>query len=87
LLGPFTDYDPIVNAMALCCAANSPNVSAIVMSPVNIATLAVLSEVPTGQYLRKPTVMQNVPILITTGMDNNQVILGDFSRLIIGIRT
>jgi hypothetical protein len=47
-LGPFTDYDPIVNAMALCWAANRPNVSAIVMSPVNIATLAVLSEVPTG---------------------------------------
>jgi HK97 family phage major capsid protein len=31
--------------------------------------------------------MANVPILITTGIENDQVILSDFSRLIIGIRT
>jgi hypothetical protein len=52
-----------------------------------MATLAVLREVPTGQYLRKPDVLTNVPFLVTTGIADNTMILGDFSKLIIGIRT
>jgi HK97 family phage major capsid protein len=86
-LGPFSDYDPLVDGQALTWAANEQVTSAVIMSPVNYATLVKLREVPTGQYLRRPSSLENVPFLQTTGMDDDTAILGNFARLIIGIRT
>jgi len=87
IAGGFTDYDDLIDAMALNWADNSPVTSAIVMSPSNLATLAKLKESSTAAPLRKPDVLQNIPMMMTTSMDNDTVILGDFSKLIIGIRT
>ena len=85
--GPFSDYDDLVDGMALNWADNSPITSAIVMSPFNLATLAKLKESTTDAPLQKPDVLQDVPIMMTTSMDADTAILGDFSKLIIGIRT
>jgi HK97 family phage major capsid protein len=81
-----TDYDDFISSMALCWEDNSPNVSAIVMSPGNFATLAMLKEATTNAPLAKPEVLRDVPILQTTSVGGDKMVLGDFSQLIIGIR-
>jgi len=85
--GPFSSYDDLIDAMLLNWQDNSPVTSAIVMSPLNLATLAKLKEGTTDAPLRKPDVLQNIPMMMTTSMDNDTAILGDFSKLIIAIRT
>jgi len=85
--GGFVNYDPLIDGMSLCWEDNSSVTSAIVMSPANLATLAKLKEATTGAPLRKPEVLQNIPMPMTTGLDDDTVILGDFSKLIIGVRT
>jgi HK97 family phage major capsid protein len=49
-LGPFQDYDDIVNAMASNWVDNETETSAVIMSPVSYATLAKLREIANGQY-------------------------------------
>jgi len=84
---PFQDYDDLIDGMAECWEDNSPITSGIVLSPGNLALLAKLKESTTDAPLRKPDILQNVPILMTTSMDQFSAIIGDFSKLIIGIRT
>ncbi|MGH7847755.1 MAG: phage major capsid protein [Candidatus Binatia bacterium] len=85
--GPFADYDDLIDAMAANWADNSPMTSAIVMSPFNLAALAKLKEQTTSAYLKKPDVLDGVPMMMTSSMDDDTAIVGDFSKLIVGIRT
>ena len=41
----------------------------------------------TGQPLRPPVALENVPQLTSTTVPANQIVMGDFSQLLIGVRT
>jgi HK97 family phage major capsid protein len=85
--GTLDSYDDFIDAMKLNWEDDSPITSAIIMSPRSLATVAKLKEATTNAPLRKPDVLQDIPMMMTSSMDNYKAILGDFSRLIIGIRT
>jgi len=85
--GPFTNYDPLIAGMAMNWMDNEPITTAIVMSPANYAELAMLKEATTNAYLAKPPVLADIPLMQTMSMDDDTAIIGNFARLIIGIRT
>jgi HK97 family phage major capsid protein len=73
-------------------SANDP--TAIVMHPRTLATVVNFKEATTNAPLQTPPVLANIPLLRTTGMSivespgtATTVIIGDFTQLILGIRT
>jgi HK97 family phage major capsid protein len=85
--GPFASYDDLIDAMGANWADDEPVTSAIVMSPSNLAALAKLKEATTNAYLAKPAVLEGVPMMMTSSMDEDTAIVANFARLIMGIRT
>jgi HK97 family phage major capsid protein len=81
------DYDPFVNAMVKLWQDNSQNVTGIVLSPFNLGVVSKLKEGTTNAPLMKPPVLANIPMVQTTSMLDTLGIIGDFSKLIIGVRT
>jgi HK97 family phage major capsid protein len=91
-----TNYDPIVNAILALLSANASMPTAAVMSPRTLTKAALLKDT-LGQPMRRPDLIANLPFLPTTsvpitqtqGTSNvaSEIIVGDFTKLMFGIRT
>jgi HK97 family phage major capsid protein len=91
-----TNYDPFVNAVSALLTANAQMPTAAIMSPRTLTKAALLKDT-LGQPQRRPDLIQNLPFLATTAVPNTQTqgtssvasesIVGDFSKLMFGIRT
>ncbi len=57
------------------------------MSPTNYGLLGITKEATTNAYFRKLDILADVPIMMTTSLDNDVGIVGNFRRLILGVRT
>lgn len=92
-----TSYDPIIDLLALVWADNVPAVNTAIMAPRTLATLAKLKEATTNAPLARPSVLAdwrflqtaNVSIAETQGTANNAstLFMGDWSQLLLGVRT
>jgi HK97 family phage major capsid protein len=90
-----TNYDPFIDGVAALLNSNSNGPSAAVMAPRTLTKLAKLKDT-TNQPLRKPDLIGTLPFLPTTAVPTTQahgssnvaseIILGDFTQLMIGIR-
>ncbi len=90
------NYSPFLTAMQNIADANSSEPTAAIMAPRTKFGLAGLTATD-GQPLRQPDVLANLPKLDTTQIpvdethgtatDASRVIMGDFSQLMIGIRS
>lgn len=90
------DYDKLVDCYRTMLDANANEPNAMVMAPRTAAEIAKLTDT-TGQPLQPPAILQNVRSLYTTSMPVNQtqgtatnassVIMGDWSQLMIGVRS
>ncbi len=91
-----TSYDPFLDAVLALQSVNEGNVTAIVLAPRSARTFYGLKD-GQGQPLNRPAVLDNIPVLATTavpvnvaqGTANNtsQAFLGDFTQVLVGIRT
>lgn len=91
-----TGYDPYLDALLALESANEGTVTAIVQSPRTGRTFNGLKD-GQGQPLNKPAVLDNIPILTTTGIpvtmtqgtanNTTAAFLGDFTQVLVGIRT
>jgi HK97 family phage major capsid protein len=89
-----TSYAPLISARTKVKTANHPDVSAYIMSPRDEGTFAGLVD-GQDQPLNKPPAIANIPFLDTTavpvdggvGTNESTIIAGDFSRLMIGMRS
>lgn len=91
-----TGWTPFLDAALALETANEGKIDAIVMAPRTNRVLAGLVDT-TGQPLQRPPLLADVPILSTTGVPVNETqgtatnassaFLGDFSQVLVGIRT
>lgn len=94
--GQLTSYAPFLDAVLALQTVNEGAVSAIVLAPRSNRAIAGLVD-GQGQPLQPPPILANVPILATMGIPVNQTqgtsnvassaFLGDFSQVLVGIRT
>lgn len=87
------DYDTLIDMAALVAAQNH-TATARLYNSTAAATLAKLRSVPTGDYLRPPVYLDPIVPYVTnqiananTSPDTTTVFVGDFSQLLIGLRT
>jgi len=90
-----TNYDPFVDAISALLTANTNMPTAAIMAPRTLAKIAKLKD-SQNQPLRRPDLLSDLPFLATTGVPVNQtkgtsnvaseIIVGDFTQLIFGIR-
>lgn len=91
--GALAGYGPIMTARGALHGANE-RLGAVIMASRDENALASLTATD-GQPLNMPQVLQGVPMLHTTaiptdggaGSDESQIICGDFSQLLIGVRS
>lgn len=93
--GAALTYDHLIDGIGRRADANE-DVTAAIMSPRSLRTLAKAKDTA-GNYLRVPEVLADVPRLDSnqvpnnltqgTGTNTSDVFLGDWSRLLIGVRT
>ncbi|MCK4204254.1 phage major capsid protein [Brucella pituitosa] len=91
--GPLENYGPLLRVRTALRTANS-DVSAYIMHPRDEGALAELTD-NTGQPLNIPPALANVPMLTTTkmpinlgtGTDESMILAGNWSNLIVGVRT
>jgi HK97 family phage major capsid protein len=91
--GALTGYSPLMNARGALHGANE-RLGAIIMASRDENTLASLTAID-GQPLNMPQALHGVRMLHTTaiptdggnGSDESQIIAGDFSQLLIGVRS
>jgi HK97 family phage major capsid protein len=92
-----TSYSPLVSARRLLMGQNNNLVSAYVMHPDTEATLGDLTD-STGQPLNYPTILDRprpmqmltttqLPVNLGTGTNETTIYSGDFSKLMIGLRS
>ena len=91
-----TGYAPFLDALLALETANEGKVTAIVQAPRTGRTFNGLVD-SQGQPMNKPDVLANIPVLTTTGIPVNQTqgtannastsFMGDFSQVLVGIRT
>lgn len=91
-----THYDPLLDVLFELEAASAPSPTAMIMHPRTRRTINKFSDT-TGQPMRPPVALENIPMLTSTIVPINQVqgtannascvIMGDFSKLLIGVRT
>jgi HK97 family phage major capsid protein len=91
-----TGYSPFLDAMLALQTANEGKVDTIVLAPRTNRVIAGLVDAQ-GQPLQPPPVLAGVPILSTMGIPIDQTqgtavnatsaFLGDFSQVLVGIRT
>jgi HK97 family phage major capsid protein len=89
-------WSPVLNAVQKLEDANSPTITAMVMAPRTARSINGFADT-TGQPLLPPKRLEAIPSLVTTSMpvDETQgtstncssIILGDFSKVMIGLRT
>lgn len=92
--GALTSYALILAACTALLTANAGEPTAAIMHPRDEGTLAGLTDT-TGQPLRLPPRIEALQMLTTTniatnggdGEDESMIVMGDFRRLLIGIRT
>jgi len=85
--GALANYGPILQGIGAVMNADGPLPNAVIGAPRSVITLAGLVDT-TGQPIRKPELLQNLPILHTsqipidltvgTGKDCSELYLGDF---------
>jgi HK97 family phage major capsid protein len=92
-LGTTWDFDSLVDMASIVAGKNhTPN--ARIYNSSAAAALAKLRSVPTGEYLRQPAYLDSVVPYITNQIgfdggspDSTTVFVGDFTQLLIGIRS
>ncbi|BCA60056.1 phage major capsid protein [Sphingomonas sp. HMP6] len=94
--GALAGYAPFLDAMFALQAVNEGKVDAIVLAPRSNRVIAGFVD-SQGQPLQPPPLLANVPFLSTNGIPTNQTqgtannassaFLGDFSQVLVGIRT
>jgi HK97 family phage major capsid protein len=92
-LGATWDYDALID-MASIVASKNHTPTARLYNSSAAAALAKLRSVPTGEYLRQPSYLDPVVPYITNQIgfdggspDSTTVFVGDFTQLLIGIRS
>jgi HK97 family phage major capsid protein len=93
LAGALTSYAPLVSARTAVKTANAMP-TAIIMHPRDEGTLAGLTA-SDNQPLNAPSQISEIPWLTTTsipvnggtGTDESSIFMGDFTKLILGVRT
>lgn len=93
---PIEGYSPMLNALHDLKVANANDPTAMVMAPRTWRQVAGLTDT-TGQPLNPPPAVSAIPMLTSTivpideeqgtSTDASPLIVGDFSQLLIGIRT
>ncbi len=94
LNGALTNYAPLIAGHTAIKSANAGPVSAIIMAPRDEGTIIGLTAAD-GQPLMAPAALASIPLLTTTsipvdggaGSDESTVFVGDFSKLMVGIRS
>jgi HK97 family phage major capsid protein len=91
-----TNYDPFVDAVSALLTANAQMPTAAIVAPRTLTKSAKLKDT-TGQPMRKPDLLANLPFLATTSVPINQThgtsnvaseaVIGDFTQLMFGVRT
>lgn len=91
-----TSFDNVIDLVQVLQVAKAPDPTAAIMAPRTATTIAKLKDT-TNQPLRKPEALANLPFMVTTqvpitqtqGTANNAscIIAGDFSQVMIGIRS
>ena len=92
--GGLTSYAPLLVAQTGIATANAGATTAVIGHPREFGDLAALSD-STGQPLRKPDALDGIPMLSTTaipvdgggGSNESTLFLGNWSNLMIGIRS
>jgi len=94
--GAVTNYNPLFDTALALDEANAGDISAIIYSPRTARAFAGLVDTA-GNPLAIPARFASVPRLVTTAVPNDRTrgsatnasvaILGDFSKLVIGLRT
>ncbi len=93
LSADLTSYAPLVAARTAILSANAGAPTAIVMHPREAGTLAGLTATD-NQPLLAPAAIQSIPMLTTTalpidggaGSDEGVIVVGDFTKLLVGVR-
>lgn len=93
---PITSYDTLLDALQTLQVANAADPTAAIMAPRTSTTIAKLKDT-TNQPLAKPEALRNLPFLVTsrvpindtqgTATNASRIVTGDFSDLMVGIRT
>lgn len=91
-----SNYDPLLDALQTLQVANAADPTAAIMAPRTSTTIAKLKDT-TNQPLAKPEALRNLPFLVTsrvpindtqgTATNASRIVTGDFSDLMVGIRT
>lgn len=81
------DYDTILDGLAENEKENCYTSSVYVCSPSVSNTLSKLKETGTGAYLVPPVDVQKLRKLVSTNVEDTDLVLGDFSNLYLGIRS
>jgi len=80
------NYSLLLDGVLAMKTANAGDPTAITMNPTQWRALQGLVD-STGQPLRAPAALEKLPQLTSTTMPANEMILGDFSQLMIGVRS
>jgi HK97 family phage major capsid protein len=80
------NYSLLLDGVLALKAANANDPTALALAPGDWRVLQGLID-STGQPLRPPIALEGVRQLATTTMPANQIILGDYSQLMIGVRS
>lgn len=94
--GKFVGWAPVLDAVLALESANAGTVSAMVAAPRTARALYGLTDIQ-QQPLHPPPRVANIPILVTTSVGTaetqgtasnaSSIILGDFSEVLVGLRT
>lgn len=78
-------YGALLDAIETLKTANANDPTAIILNPGDWRTLAGLADT-TGQPLQPPPALATIPQRVTTGIGAGEIIVGDFSQLLLGVR-
>lgn len=82
--GPL-DYDAILDGWEDIATADADDPSAVILHPAASRKLKGLKD-NEGRYLTPPASLSELPILHTSSMGTDQLLMGDWSQLMIGMR-
>lgn len=80
------DYGDLLDAVLKLKQANSADPTAVILNPADWRILAGLTD-STGQPLTPPPAIASIPLRTTTGISAKNLIVGDFTQLMIGVRS
>jgi HK97 family phage major capsid protein/HK97 family phage prohead protease len=92
-----TNYDPLLDALALLWGVNVTDVTVAIMAPRTLATISKFKEATTNAPLARPAVLSDWQFLTTANMPINEVqgssslasslFMGDWPMMMLGFRT